>query len=331
MEVMIMTVSFPEEAAAHRGLGLVENVQKGELFIAVEANGLGQLKIMPRRCVKAHILAADDANDALDVLEGILLGLLKVSKQRAGSGSIEAVVGKAVARKRGHAEMRAQALLGTLDIEGARVGLLNVEPALDALLKKLILEDGFVNDHLSWRDANQLVEQIRVRIPAVYDHRVEFARGNVAVSKPEGRAARALFDGNTRDKAVLLVVEHLLLDNGAGRYDPYDVALDKALRKRGIGQLFADGDLIALFDKARYIGVYGMIRYAAHRGALLKAAVPAGQGQLKLLRGSQCVVEEHLIEVAETEEQQAVAVLLLHLEILLHHRSKTRHFIPLLP
>ena len=58
---------------------------------------------------------------------------------------------------------------------------------------------------------------------------------------------------------------------------------------------------------------------AAHRRALGFAAIAAGERQLKLARGCEGIVKEHLVKIAETVKQEVALVLILYFKILLHH------------
>ena len=62
-----------------------------------------------------------------------------------------------------------------------------------------------------------------------------------------------------------------------------------------------------------------MIRYTAHRSALFKPTIAAGQHNIQLACSSQRIFKEHFIKIAQTKEQQAIAVLFLQRQILLHH------------
>ena len=62
-----------------------------------------------------------------------------------------------------------------------------------------------------------------------------------------------------------------------------------------------------------------MIGHTAH-GTFVEIAAAARERQSELLCRHLCIVKEHLIEVAETKEEQFVRMRLLRGEILLHHR-----------
>ena len=66
-----------------------------------------------------------------------------------------------------------------------------------------------------------------------------------------------------------------------------------------------------------------MIRNAAHRRALLFAAVASRQSKLKLARCDLCILEKHFIKVPEAVKKDIILIFILDLEVLFHHRSHT--------
>ena len=73
-----------------------------------------------------------------------------------------------------------------------------------------------------------------------------------------------------------------------------------------------------------------MVGHAAHGGALLRVlhiAVAGGQGNVQLPGGDFGILVEHLIEIAQTEEEQAVLMLLLYFVVLPLHGRKLCHVV----
>ena len=68
-----------------------------------------------------------------------------------------------------------------------------------------------------------------------------------------------------------------------------------------------------------------MVRNTAHGGTLFQAAILAGKGQLQFMGYQLSIVKEHLVEIAQSEEQNAVLILGLHIQILLHHGRYVGH------
>ena len=65
-----------------------------------------------------------------------------------------------------------------------------------------------------------------------------------------------------------------------------------------------------------------MKRNAAHGGALLLPAIPAGQHKIQLLGGDFGVVKKHFVEIAQAKEQQHIGIFAFYIKILFHHRRK---------
>ena len=148
----------------------------------------------------------------------------------------------------------------------------------------------------------------------------------------EGDAGAVPGEKDGADVVAAVLGEHGAVRNGAGGDDADDIALHQALGQGRVLQLLADGDLVALGDELGNVSFGAVIGDAAHGRALfgvLDVPVPGGEREVQLAGGGDGVVVEHLIEVAETEEEQAVAVLLLDLLILALHRGQLSHRTPL--
>ena len=155
---------------------------------------------------------------------------------------------------------------------------------------------------------------------------VGLAGGDVA----EGHAGAAGVHVDAAEKVAGLVIEARGVNDGAGGDHPDDVPLDQALGGGGVLHLLADGHLVALGDEAGDVGLAGVVGDAAHGHPLLLglgvlAVVPGSQGQVQFLGRQLGVVGEHLVEVAQAEEQDRVRVVLLNFQILLHHGGQFRH------
>ena len=171
-------------------------------------------------------------------------------------------------------------------------------------------------DDFARLDARQLAGNLR---HAAGDfHRHAFAGGNVGVGKPGLRAV----DNDGQQEVVLFFIEHRLIDDRAGRDHADHAAFHQRARLLRVGQLLADGDLIALIDQPADIRLRRVIRDAAHGRALFQAAVASGQHQLQFARARLRVLEEHLIKIADSVKQQRVRKFFFHGQILPHHRGQ---------
>ena len=96
-------------------------------------------------------------------------------------------------------------------------------------------------------------------------------------------------------------LEHRIGQHGAGGDDAGDLALDDALGLGGIFHLVAEGDLLAGAQELGQVEVDGVVGDAAHRRAL-----PLGERDAEDFRGDDGILEKHLVEVAQAEEQNGV-------------------------
>ena len=106
------------------------------------------------------------------------------------------------------------------------------------------------------------------------------------------------------------------VDCGARGEDTRDFAADDGLGGLGILHLLAEGDAVALSQKALEVGASRVVGNSAHGDGL--GLVARGEGELKLARGDDGVLVKELVEVAEAEEEQSVGVRILGGAVLPH-------------
>jgi hypothetical protein len=73
------------------------------------------------------------------------------------------------------------------------------------------------------------------------------------------------------------------------------------------------------------VAVGRVIRHAAHRRLVFLPLVARGQHEVEQRRRFLRILEEHLVKIAETIEEDRVRHLPLDLEVLLEHRSEFAH------
>ena len=148
----------------------------------------------------------------------------------------------------------------------------------------------------------------------------------------EGDAGAVPGEKDCTDIVAALFREHGAVRDGTGGDDADDIPLHKSLGQCRVFQLLADSNLVAFCNELCDVAFRAVIGDAAHGRALfgiLDIPVPSGERQVQFSGGGDGVVVEHLIEVAETEEEQTVTVLLLDLLILALHRGQLSHRKPL--
>ena len=204
------------------------------------------------------------------MLQGVLLRIVQIAHQRARGANYGRKICNAEARKRIDLEMLDQCLLAAFKLKEALLFSVGIIMRLYPFGKVFPAVDLLVDYYLPRIDPDKLIHKVAGSAFADQLNGVEIACRNVAVGKHQ----YAVCGVDRADIIVGPVVEHLLFNDGAGGDDADNVAFDEPFCKRGILKLFAYGDLVPLFDKLVYVGVYGVIRHAAHGSAFGKAAVP---------------------------------------------------------
>jgi hypothetical protein len=148
----------------------------------------------------------------------------------------------------------------------------------------------------------------------------ELAGGDVGVGDTGARA----LDQHGGEVIVGVTGEHTRLDDGAGGDDARDAALDDLPPLRRLADLLADGDLVPGGDQLGDVGLGGVVRHPGQWQLLPPPHLARGEGDVEDARGDLGVVLEHLVEVAETEEEEDIGVLALDRQVLLPDRRRHR-------
>ncbi len=106
------------------------------------------------------------------------------------------------------------------------------------------------------------------------------------------------------------------IDGGAGGEDPGDLAADDLLGELGIFHLLADGDPVALAQKAREVVVGGVVGHTAHGDRPF--FIPCRECDLQFSRGNLRIFKKELVEVAHAEKEQGIGILTLGGRVLAH-------------
>src|SRR5262249_54829093 len=130
-----------------------------------------------------------------------------------------------------------------------------------------------------------------------------------------------------RQVAILFGLQQLVFKGRSRSYHSDDLAPDKFSGRLRIFCLLADRDSIALLDEFGYIALRRVVGHSAHRDWGAAFLMAGRQRDLHLPRSDERVVEEKLVEIAESEEEKRAGVLLFDLVILPQHRSQLRWFV----
>ncbi len=260
-----------------------------------------------------------------------LLRLVEIAQQRPQGGQQRAVV----PGETGHglvAELGADDLLRRFHLEAPGAQLLHVAVifVLQRAVERLVEISGLVQHRLGGGKAAQLVEEVGQPLRPGKGGGVGLAGGDVTGAQ----GGVVVVQINTGAEVGAPLLQTRAVDDGAGGHHPDDVPLDESLGGGGVLGLLADGHLIALGDKPGDVGVGGVVGDAAHRHLLVEGLglvlVPRGQRQVQLAGGGAGVGAEHLVKVAQAEEQDRVGILFLDLHILPHHGRQFSHSLKLL-
>ena len=171
-------------------------------------------------------------------------------------------------------------------------------------------------------EAGQLVDGLFHGMGAGETGGIEGTGGNVA----EAQAEDAIPAVGTGKIVVAPLVQHGAFGDGAGGDNAGDIPFDQTLGCGRVFHLLTDGHLVALGDQTGNIALAGVVGDTAHGNpvgiVLGLGAVAAGEGQVQLPGSGAGIFVEHLIEVAETEKENAVRMIVFDLPVLLHHGGK---------
>ena len=168
-------------------------------------------------------------------------------------------------------------------------------------------------------EAGQLVDGLLHGMGAGETGGVKGARGHVA----EAQAEDAVPAIGTGEIVVAPLVQHGAFGDGAGGDNAGDVPFDQTFGRGRVFHLLTDGHLVALGHQTGNVALAGVVGNAAHGNpvgiVLGLGAVPAGEGQVQFPGSGAGIFVEHLVEVAETEKENAVRMIVFDLPVLLHH------------
>ena len=303
----------PQQARAHRRPGRVEDAVEGRGGVP---RGTGQqIEMLARPLVEDHAagrLAEAQAPHVRQVAAQVLADMLD---QRAGGGRDMRQPLAAEAVEGGHVEMADQRRIGGHGIEEHRV---DRRDAADVRLLHQRRQRGVQNavrggcEALARGEAAERFDEGGWRFV-----RLDRELAGREVERGQAQAARSAV-GEGHEVVVAVVAQHALLGHGARSDDARDLAPDDALGRGRVFHLIADGDLEVGADELREIGVEGVVGDPAHRVA---AALRERDAQDR--RGAPRVLEEHLVEVPETEHDDHVfGDFGLDALVLAHHRCE---------
>ena len=312
-----------QQPRAHGRTGLIQQPQKGALPFAA-AQALGQFQIAAGVPIQKHGFVALIQLQMGDMLQRVFLRLVQIAQQCPGGDGPAVLVLHAQRGQRRHTEVAEQlpfrAPLGERALRQRGGG--------NAQIHQRVQLVQIVGNDLPGADALNLIHQLLFRVLHHMGHKLAGAH-----VRPCQRGSLAE-EGDTEHIAVVFLVQHGGIHHRAGGDDADHVPLHQSLAQGRVSKLLADGHLVALFDQPGDISAGGVVGNAAHGRTFAQAATFARQHQFQLFGHQLGVLKKHLVKIAQPEKQDTVLMLLLDVQILLHHRGHaashgfTRPFVP---
>ncbi len=302
-----------QQPAAHGRQREVDDVQE-RIFDPAVAEVPDELQIPDGGCVQGQKLALSDKGHFVDERQGILPDFFQIGQKPAGRGRGPWLVLQIKAGQGYHPEMPEQHLAGLGVLKGPildRADQRRAQAGLQAFPVELFLVTGRDDDFLGRRPEQFVGQQFDVGPGPL--GRPHLAAAEVDDRQPPtlGRKSQG---GDERAFPRFLGVH---FHGRPGRQDLDHVALNDTSGRLGVFHLLANGHPEAAPEELGDVGIDGMEGNAAHRNFL-----PGGQGDVQHGRAELGVLVEHLVKIAQPEQEQSILVLLLNAEILVHHRRE---------
>ncbi len=272
--------------------------------------------------------------DLPEMRQALLLGLLHVAEQRPRGSRRGRLDGEALPVRGLAGEIGIQAIPGGITIKVVRRQKIHEQRPgpLPESLEPRIRPVLFPGNHLPETQSRRLGQK---ELPVPESGDPEVAGGDVQ----ESQSVCALADTDGGEEVVLLGPEVVRLQDQTRRHNADHIPLHDPFCLPRIFHLLADGDLESVLDEPGDVTGRGVPGYAAEGNGVLLPLVSRRQGDVQDGRRRDGVVEEHLVEVAHPEEENAVGILLLERHILAHgggqvpysHRSPPRRVRSMVP
>ncbi len=307
-----------ERPRAHRRGGPVDDGQERAAWGAI----LGVLEQLERRhCgrVQRHGVARVKTLEPGEMAERLTLGVAQVGQGRARRLEPRGHVRHAQAVERLDLEVRSEQLARRAKREPRRLPARHHHAARGETGPQARVLPAR-HEALGRPAKERRVEERRLVRPRAFPG-PEVARGHVDESHAERAAGACPGPMQGEEIVVGCPLEVARIGQRAGRDDTDHLSPDELLALGGCFHLLAHRHLPPGPYEPRDVAVGGMVRNAGHRNGAFSLLARC-QRDLKQARALVGVLEEELVEVAQTEEQQVVRVALLELPVLPHHWGK---------
>ena len=314
-----------DHSLTHRRFGPIKDPQQRTALLT-GPHGLGQFQIAAGDQVQIHVLAFLVKGNGQKPLQTGFLGFGKILQHGRNRILTVGFIIQRQFRQIADTKVLQQDLFR---IQIAQIHLIQqigraVEFIFDKIAYRTMIQKVYIENDLGRRKTGQLIDQLFPIVFLFQLARLDLTGGNIGKTD----AKTVFFAKNAGNIVVASFIEHTGFYNCAGRNDTDNIPLDKSFSQSRIFHLLADRNFVAFFDQPLNICFAAVIRDAAHGSALFQAAVTTGQGQLQLFRRQFCIIEKHLVKIAQTEKEDLVGMLFLDGHVLFHHRGQFCHGAP---
>lgn len=283
-----------EEAGTHGGTGSIEGSEEGR---AGGIRGCDEVEVMEGGFIEQHGIGWGAEMEGVDMADGAVEVLVDVMEEGAGGGDGGVVVSGAEAIEGLDGEVAAEEIGGGMGVEGPVIagGEGGGGGGAEGLGKGGGIGEGSWEDNFRGRVTCEVVgEGVK---GGGFGH-PEVAGGEVE----HGEAAEAAREAGDGGEVVCAGgVEDGVVEDGTRGNDGGNFATDEALGEGGVFHLVADSDLGAGLEELGEVEVHGVAGDPAHRGGQTFC-----EGEAEDIGGADGVIEEHLVEIADTEKEQDI-------------------------
>jgi len=295
----------PQQACAHRCDRMIEHAEQGE--VAIAARMRVEFEVAPCGSIHGHSLVGALDGEPGKVRQRGLLRFLDIPEQRTGRGDRERQRIDAVAGQVARTEEAREFALRRRRVEMPRRALAQAG------------QGGHER-----RPGDIFADQGFGRREACEFRRECFGVGDLAEQEAAGRKVDPCESvvrtprGDRQQQVVATLFEQRGIRHRAWGDHAHDLALDQALRRSRVADLFADRDRLAELHEPGEISLDGVIRHASHRDRCACRCTALGQRDVEQACGLARIVVEQLVEVAHAEQHERVRIFRLCGEILAH-------------
>ncbi len=256
-----------------------------------------------------------DDGVSFNLVEAGLCRLPKVPQQCPGTAEHRIFRFKSECFQRCRSNLIAEPLISfrNTEVPGGKLGdhgRMAVHQGLEVLMKEIVI---LIYQDFARIDLLQYTKQHGVPIVLIDQAQEKLSAGDVGITY-----GKTLFlKGEAEDKTVAVGLQKILFHHSGGCNHLHHFAFGKLACAVRQLSLFAYGDFLTSFQKTFDVDFCCMVGNSAHR-----LSVAFGKREIKKTRNLDGILFEHLVEITETEEKNALLVLLLDLTVLHHHRSQ---------